>query len=645
MRFNRSIWVLPAILAVFLLGGCSISLAEDVTPPPNYRTPTPLPEQPEQVRTVYPLVPPDPQEGAALYLESCEPCHGVTGLGDGSLAGNLSNPAPMIGSPGLARQARPMDWYHVVTNGRMERQMPPFTSLSDRERWDVVAYALTLSITDQDRVQGQELYEATCANCHGQNGLGDGPRAASLDQQPANWGDQERLAAFSTDDMIKVFVDGADGHPVVGAEWSAEEQYAAASYVRLLSFANERIEQAGADTTTGEPADAADQPAQPEEALDAALESITIGGKITNASQGGSLPENMQVTISAFDGMTPAFEATGSVAQDGTYTVEDVDYSPEYVYFAQVDAGGVTFNSDILHGNAVTGAEVDLPIQIYNTTSDTAALRTDRLHVFFDFSQPGLVQVINLYILSNTGDTVVVPAAADASVVNFSLPAGALDLQFQDGTLGDRFIETDSGFGDTWSIAPGEGQHQVLFAYSLPYDRKLDLEILPPAPVESAIVMVPPGGVRLKSDLLMDAGRRDVQGMSFQMYQATTSLAAGQPLKLSLSGRAGSDDAAAQNAYLPLIAGGAVFGLALLGAGLWLYRQRSALQLVEETAGVDVDGAGVTEASESSESLLDAIVALDDLHASGKLADPVYQERRDGLKERLAQALRREENS
>ena len=244
-----------------------------------------------------------------------------------------------------------------------------------------------------------------------------------------------------------------------------------------------------------------------------------------------------------------------------------------------------------------------------------------------------MVQVVNLYIISNSGGKVVVAEKPNDPVIRFPLPEGATNLQFQEGELGDRYVETKNGFGDRMGIAPGEGQHQVLYAYTLPYDRKLDLEIPVPLPVDAAIVMVPPGGVRLKSDQLQDAGQRDVQGMAYQMYQADSSLAAGEPLKFTLSGKVGVDGAAAEDNSLNfLLIGLGIFGAALIGAGYWLYRQRAGqLSPVYESGGESP-----VDEEETSESLLDAIVALDDLHATGGLPEAAYQERRAELKARLA---------
>ncbi len=175
IHYARLAFFIPALLLAFLLSGCSISLAEDITPPPNYKEPAVEEEsQPTAASTVFPLVAPDPLQGALIYTEKCLPCHGETGMGDGPMAGNLSNPPSPLGNAELARQARPADWYIIVTEGNLEKFMPGFASLSDRERWDVVAYAQTLSTTPEEVSTGKTLYEAECAACHGITGAGDG---------------------------------------------------------------------------------------------------------------------------------------------------------------------------------------------------------------------------------------------------------------------------------------------------------------------------------------------------------------------------------------------------------------------------------------------------------------------------------------
>jgi len=67
--------------------------------------------------------------------------------------------------------------------------------------------------------------------------------------------------------------------------------------------------------------------------------------------------------------------------------------------------------------------------------------------------------------------------------------------------------------------------------------------------------------------------------------------------------------------------------LALIVAGGWMYlRDRNGGEEAIEEKEQEFD---------SSEDVLDAIVALDDLHRAGKISDKAYQKRRAELKEIL----------
>lgn len=171
--------MLLAIIAVFL-AACNFTLAEDVTPPPNYVEPTPVPT----MGPLFPASAPDVANGAAIYVEKCAPCHGDTGLGDGPQGLQLPVPVAALGLPATAQKALPSDWYKMVTQGNLEKFMPPFASLSDQERWDVVAYALTLHTTPAQIEEGKSLFEANCADC------------------AKNFSNQTMMSALSENDLI-----------------------------------------------------------------------------------------------------------------------------------------------------------------------------------------------------------------------------------------------------------------------------------------------------------------------------------------------------------------------------------------------------------------------------------------------------------
>jgi mono/diheme cytochrome c family protein len=144
MKFRIAILILLTVL----LTACNLTLAEDVTPPPDYIAPTPLPT----LGPLYPAQAPSVETGAMIYAEKCAPCHGTTGLGDGPQGIQLGVTVRAYGLPEIARPASPAQYYTSVTRGNIERFMPPFASLNDQQRWDVVSYVLTLHTTPEQDV-------------------------------------------------------------------------------------------------------------------------------------------------------------------------------------------------------------------------------------------------------------------------------------------------------------------------------------------------------------------------------------------------------------------------------------------------------------------------------------------------------------
>lgn len=625
--------IFAAAILVFLLSACS--LAEDITPPPDYQAPT----QSTQA-TVFPIVPPDLVRGAAIFAEKCAPCHGDQGRGNGSMASNLSVEVPAIGTSEVALSAIPVDWFNLVTNGRMERSMPPFKSLDDRDRWDVVAYALSLHTTQTQLDSAKTVYEKQCQSCHGPQGKGDGEQAAG--QNMPDWSQPERLTQLSEEKLFQSITTGSGGMPAYRDTLNDEQRLGLAAYVRSMTFASPgmvaasvstpTLEPTGESTTVsgtpstaatgGAPAGSTAEGTPTVEAAASPVKKTTISGKITSAS--GALPAGLTATLRAFDGMTAADSRTAAVAADGSYSFADIELVENRVFMVTVTVDGVDYNSDPLHSSDVTpGQPANLPITIYEKSNDVSLLRGDRLHVFFDFTDPQKVQVVELLIFSNAGQQVIAPAKEGDTLINFKLPAGATDLQFQDGTLGDGvYLQTADGFGVSQAYSPAEG-YQILFAYNLPYDRKGNFEFYVPIDVAEAIVMVPQGGVRMKSDQLTDAGSRPVQGINLQLY-TTSNLTPENALKLSLSGRPAQGATVNSGSTTSLLIGiGAFVLVGAAGAAFFINRRRNK-SVPEEI-----------QEEETPETLMDAIITLDDQRRAGELSEEAYISRRSELKQRL----------
>ncbi|MEJ2510881.1 MAG: c-type cytochrome [Anaerolineales bacterium] len=520
---------------------CSFSLAQDIKPPPGYQAP--VYEEPQLLTGVYPVQAPDLENGAAIYQEKCLPCHGDTGLGDGPDSTGLPVEVAPIGNPGLADAASPLEWYTIVYQGNMDRFMPPFSgSLTEQDVWDVVSYVYSLSTDQNLAAEGASIYEDTCASCHGLEG--ESPVAPGA----FDFTDSEQLAAFSLEDIIqKVSTGGENPDHVFSAVLDAAQQKAVAVYLRdqILPGAGQPVEVAAGEIT--EPG--ADEPLPTEVAVEP-----------------GSQDTTEQV---------PAQE-------DGRFEFDDVVFDPELIYITVVELNGTFYPSDFQMGSEITGDAIDLPITIYDVTNATDKLSVSRLHVFFQFTDQGTVQVVHQVSISNFGDLMVAPEQDSAPVLNFTLPEGATNLLFETGTLGNPYVKTAAGFGDPTPILPGSNTYDALFAYELPYDGKLEWVLPLDLPTDIAVIFVQGDEVKLESGTLEPSGSEALDTEVYQVFVANA-LSRGQELDLTISGgfsflgKLGLDGSG-----LTILLG--VIGLALAGFGAWrFFRPTEELEYTEDT--------------------------------------------------------------
>lgn len=101
------------------------------------------------VATTAPVVDPsDPLAvGAQIFADRCISCHGPGGRGDGDLvrAGQIAN-VPDFTDPVLRAGKTVEDYFEVITNGRIDKLMPPWKdALSEDERWAVAQFAYSLA--------------------------------------------------------------------------------------------------------------------------------------------------------------------------------------------------------------------------------------------------------------------------------------------------------------------------------------------------------------------------------------------------------------------------------------------------------------------------------------------------------------------
>jgi len=606
--------ILFVVFISFLLAACNFTLAEDVTPPPGYVAPTPAPTH----GPVFPAQAPDPQVGAAIYTEKCVDCHGATGLGDGAQSAQLPVSVPPLALPEIASDAAPEDWYLMVTTGNIDNFMPPFASLSDQERWDVVAYAQSLSSSSEQISQGKELFNENCADC------------------PTDlFTNQEKMAKFSKDGLVSLLAEGGEGIPALGGTLSQDELGAVADYVRTLSYGTASMAAEPASTEAPSGNETPTEGEQAEVAPEAPAEAAQMGsvsGKLVNGS-GGDVPSSVEVTLHGFEhaadmNSTPTEVVTETVQSDdnGTFNFEDVDISEGRIFLVEANFEGTFFQSDLAVSDAGSNEVVIPDFKVYESTVDTGGLVVEQLHVSFDMASEGSVQVFELFTISNTSDKAYVFNTDGSSLPFMPLPKDATNVGLELSQDSAPLISSDVGF----AIPPSEDFYSIIAYFDMPYDKELTLNQPLLMPVSSALVIVPEG-IKVKTDQLTDEGiQQTQQGFNIQMYSAS-GLKAGTSLDMTLSGnvKAAGSSTVSDNRQTLLIGAGAL-GVALILAGVWMFmRDRNKLDEDEFEEEDEKDE------FESAEDVMDAIIALDDLHRAKKIPDEAYQQRREALKERL----------
>jgi mono/diheme cytochrome c family protein len=601
------------MLTIFVVG---CSLAGDVTPPPDLATmqaaqpaletitqsPTTAPlslEEPAPLPSAAPTL----KSGEAIYVQECAACHGLTGLGDGELAANLEVPPSPLGDPDFAFQAVPAVWYDVVTQGRMDRFMPPFVRLDDAERWDVVAYALSLSITPAEIALGESLFASLCTDCHGRNGS-DGAEAPDLT-------DLSFMVEHSVEDIYVTLTNGMDKMPSFNESLNEEERWSLSAFVRTLSYASDAV---------GEMAT---------EAVSEAVQRGTVRGVVVNGTPGGPIPTGEEITLVGIDGMEVVMSERGVLDQAGEVIYEEIELVPGRIYGIFVEHQGVQYFSEAFQ-TSEGESDLVLPVMIYEATGDSSQLHVERLHILFDLAVEDQVEVTQVWVLSNRGDKTFVSLQA-TDVMEIPLPQGFENLTFfGDDISQGRFVVTDLGFIDRDPIRPAEAT-ELVFRFSLPFERRLAFEQTMALPVEAITILMPEDGPAVQGEGLSDEGVRDIGGVPVRNY-SRSSLSSGDTLALNLS--VSPLSVGSRSSLNGVLIGAGVLGLVVVALGLWWYRTASTESRTSEREGTP------GEIVPDREALLRAIAALDDDFEAGEIPEKAYRQRREELKRQALTAMR-----
>ncbi len=358
------------------------------------------------------------------------------------------------------------------------------------------------------------------------------------------------------------------------------------------------------------------------------LEGDNIVVNVVDQSGGALLEQELVVELAGFEEFELVYEDAEILTSGNRIIFSDAPFLEGRVYFASISLGGAIYRSEIVELGAETDL-LELTIHIFETTTSDENLVIDRIHLLADFPSPDSAQIVEIYIVSNLGDTTVVAENPGDASISFPLPSGAQSIEFENGALGQRYLRTEDGFGDTVSIPPGSGVYQVLVYYSLPLQRnRINFSQEMPYPVRAVTVMTPADEAVLKGSSLEDQGIQAIPDGYVQIYSGAE-LAKGESLDFRLT--VVSETLALPADGTEILPRGLVIGAGVLGGMIFFVGMGLFLRRRREDLSLDADPA----LDENAEQILDSIIALEDLYQEGEITEKDYLKKRQDLKGKL----------
>jgi mono/diheme cytochrome c family protein len=606
LRYRQFIWIALVIALATIVLDNHYAQAQQ-------QQPTPPPYDPATVPT--PVQPPITGSGKTLFQQNCAPCHGEQGNSDGPSASRLPKPPPKLSDPATSWGRSPAEYFHIIKYGRIQNFMPPWGQrLDDEQIWQMAYYAWSLH-TDQTQVQqGADLYTQNCASCHGPTGAGDGPNA-----KPglSDLRDAAKIGILTQADLSQAW---QTAHADQGASWNEEQHRQVLDYLRTFSYVP--------------PWESAFRPGDG-----------LVRGQIVQGSAGGGPITSLPVTLTAYINFEPAKSFTATADSTGNFQFGGLSTDPAVVYIAQTTYVSLTYNSPLVQLSALT-TTVAISLPVYETTTDGSAVHISRANWLID-TEPGALRMGMILFFSNPLDRTFIGNPVEGlqtpPTLALPLPPGATDIQFEDGSLGERYQQVGDRLFDTSPVWPGEGTRRLVYSYRLPFSgdsTEVAQSFLYPIADFNLLVAELPN-LNVTVDQLTAQGEQTVQGLKFHLWHGQ---ALSKPtLKVSLRGLppAGSPDpravteteatssqppdaVASTPPLKPIVPLSVGVVLLVVLAGIFYLPLRKQFTLDR-----------VTTLTRTQAALVQDIAALDDQHANGQLPDANWGAARAPLKAKL----------
>jgi len=83
--------------------------------------------------------------GRDLFQSRCALCHGARADGNGARSKGLSRKPADFNNPEWRANATPQSVFQVLSEGKRGTSMPAWPTLTEAQKWDVIAYVLSVA--------------------------------------------------------------------------------------------------------------------------------------------------------------------------------------------------------------------------------------------------------------------------------------------------------------------------------------------------------------------------------------------------------------------------------------------------------------------------------------------------------------------
>ncbi len=380
----------------------------------------------------------------------------------------------------------------------------------------------------------------------------------------------------------------------------------------------------------------------------AAQSPAELTGAVRNGTAGGPMPAGVPVTLRYQLGRGEVVERHTTSADDGGFSFADLPPQGFPGFELRASYLGIEYIDRRLDQPLAGPVE----ITVYETTSDFTVLSLvdDTLAVTGADGSERQFAVLEAVKLRNAGDRTFqadVLTQGPMSMVRFSLPENAADLDVESSLPGGHVLQVDRGFALTMPVPPGD--HDILYVYRVPYEGSLK-QYTPNFPMgtESYRVLLVKGlaegsgpGMRVADPVTVGETQYDVlEAGPFApgMRAALTLSGLPQPTLFERAQTTVRSDGFRRGALPGLV------GLVLVGmvaAALLRIRRPVALSRFRSVRPEPVEGHSPTVRPEPVEGqrpgaathadLVTAIAQLDERFEAGELDDEAYRIQRAAL--------------